>query len=205
MRTKRSSRSRSERRSRRVGRARGSAAVALVAALAAGWLVTARMGHGGAAPASASLPVAGSAEVQPHGPALTDLRERVPAGARCVAANGGSALHCVLDGIRVEYRSVPAASVNAVYLDSLGGDSLGGAASRAGSGRPACARGRLDERSWSRISQPQRVAGRYSCRLEKGRAAMLWTVADRGLLVHAVAPDGDLASLFAWWLSHSER
>jgi hypothetical protein len=34
---------------------------------------------------------------------------------------------------------------------------------------------------------------------------MWWTVEDRGLLAHAIAADADLASLFAWWQSHSER
>jgi hypothetical protein len=34
---------------------------------------------------------------------------------------------------------------------------------------------------------------------------MWWTVADRGLLAHATATDGDLGSLFSWWESNSER
>jgi hypothetical protein len=73
------------------------------------------------------------------------------------------------------------------------------------SGGARCVEGTADERAWSRPARPRRAVGRFACRVENGRAAMWWTVADRGVLDHAVAPDDDLAALFAWWLSHSER
>jgi hypothetical protein len=68
----------------------------------------------------------------------------------------------------------------------------------AGDGAPACARGQPDERAWSRPATPSVVAGRYRCVIEQGRAALWWTN-DRGELAHAVAPNRDLAALFAWW------
>ena len=40
--------------------------------------------------------------------------------------------------------------------------------------------------------RPSRGVGRYACRIEQGRAAMWWTVDDRGLLAHAIAADADL-------------
>jgi hypothetical protein len=70
-------------------------------------------------------------------------------------------------------------------------------APRPAAGAPACARGRPDERSWSRPSAPTRVVGRYRCTFEHGRAVMWWT--DDGLLAHATATDADLARLFTWW------
>jgi hypothetical protein len=66
-----------------------------------------------------------------------------------------------------------------------------------GAGAPACASGAADERAWARPSAPSAVAGRYRCRLEDDHAAIWWT--DGPLLAHAVAPDRDLARLFAWW------
>jgi len=70
-------------------------------------------------------------------------------------------------------------------------------------GAPACALGRDDERAWSRPSTPAVAAGRYRCRIEHGRAAMWWTD-EHGIVAHAVARDGNLARLFAWWRAHRE-
>jgi hypothetical protein len=65
---------------------------------------------------------------------------------------------------------------------------------------PACDRGASDERAWSLAAEPGVAVGRYRCSIEHGRAAMWWTRGDR--LTHAVASDGDLAALFAWWRAH---
>ena len=35
--------------------------------------------------------------------------------------------------------------------------------------------------------------------LDEGRAVLWWTESSTGLLASAVAPDDDLATLFAWW------
>jgi hypothetical protein len=65
-------------------------------------------------------------------------------------------------------------------------------------GSPACAHGSAEERAWSRPATPTVVAGRYRCIIERAHAALWWTN-ERGELAHAVAPDADLAALFAWW------
>jgi hypothetical protein len=161
-------------------RARVGAAAGLVTALAVGWIATARVGHRNepAVPVSAA-----TSPVRCHEPTW-----RFPS------------VHCSFDGVEIDYRLIVAVPVGPVYLDAIGSTRR-----RSESGRPDCAHGAEDERSWSWPSQPRRVAGRFACRREHGRAAMWWTVADRGVLAHAVGADADLASLFAWWLSHSER
>jgi hypothetical protein len=102
-------------------------------------------------------------------------------------------------GVGVEYSHVGRARVRAAYFEAIGTRPL------PARGEVRCARGTPDERAWSRPAHPSRVAGRFACRSENGRAAMWWTDTDRGVLAHAIAPDADLARLFAWWLSHSER
>jgi hypothetical protein len=102
-------------------------------------------------------------------------------------------------GVDVEYSHVGRARVRAAYLEAIGTRRL------PERGEVRCARGAPDERAWSRPAHPSRVAGRFACRSENGRAAMWWTDTDRGVLAHAVSPDADLARLFAWWLAHSER
>jgi hypothetical protein len=151
-----------------------------VAALAVGWIATSRVGraHEPAAPVSAA-----TSPARCHDPT-----RRVPH------------VHCSFDGVEIDYRLIDPVPVEPVYLDAIGSTTR-----RTESGRPGCAHGAEDERSWSWPSQPSRAAGRFACRREHGRAAMWWTVADRGVLAHAVRADADLASLFAWWLSHSER
>jgi hypothetical protein len=101
--------------------------------------------------------------------------------------------------------TVEASEIGRRHLGATYRHAIGTAYSPRRSGRARCLRGTADERTWSRPARPRRVVGRFACRVEHGRAAMWWTDADRGLLVHAVAPDDDLAALFAWWLSHSER
>ncbi len=70
-------------------------------------------------------------------------------------------------------------------------------------GPAACARGRADERAWSRPDAPARVAGRYRCRVVATRAEMWWTVTDAGVLADATRDDGDLSALFSWWRSRT--
>jgi len=100
----------------------------------------------------------------------------------------------VIDAIDVDIRLVPSAAVGAAYRRAAGADVA------ARSGLPACAHGAPDERAWSAASGPTNAIGRYRCRFEHGLAAMWWTHGDR--LVHAVAPDADLAALFSSWRTH---
>jgi hypothetical protein len=172
----------------------------VVVALAVGWFVTARIGNGdalaqGSAPATAVTTTAGPSPDRA-------VLELLPGDAQCRDQDRSTAtVHCVLAGIDVDYRRVTTRAVAATYRATIGMHRT-----PAGSiGAPACARGGQEERAWSRPDTPRRVAGRYACRVEQGRAAMWWTVDDRGLLAHAIASNGDLASLFAWWSSHSER
>jgi hypothetical protein len=105
-------------------------------------------------------------------------------------------------GIAVEYRHFAGQALEARYRTAIGS---GPGAGRTAAGPPVCARGGEEERAWSRPVAPGRAVGRYACRVERGRAAMWWTVDDRGLLAHAIASNADLGSLFAWWEAHSER
>jgi hypothetical protein len=95
------------------------------------------------------------------------------------------------NGIVLETWKLGAASAAARYRAEVGDVAPG-------TGAPACAHGRPDERAWSRPATPTVVAGRYRCVVEHGRAALWWTN-DRGELAHAVGPNNDLAALFAWW------
>jgi hypothetical protein len=190
-------------------RGRQVGAIVLVIGLAAAWLATSRVGgvshsvrRGSVGPSVVSRPLATPAP-RPSS-ALVAL---VPQGARCTDDHESAAeVRCSIAGVEVSYRSLPSSSLRAAYLAALVPGLRGGSmALAAGSGPPKCALGSEDERSWSRPSAPRRAVGRYACRVEQGRAVMWWTVDDRGLLAHATASAGDLASLFAWWESHSER
>jgi hypothetical protein len=209
-------RSRARRRTfgtRVAGRARTVAALGLVGALAVAWVVTSH--H--ASPRALAHEIATDPQVSavaarvpiPTAAAGTDgalLRALAPAGARCVERSGAAATRCSIARVDVDYRLMATGSLRSAYLAAVLPGFAGGSASLAsGSGPPACARGAEDERAWSRPAAPPRAVGRYACRIEQGRAAMWWTVDDRGLLAHATATDGDLASLFEWWESHSER
>ena len=135
-------------------------------------------------------------------------RVRVAAAVTLLAALGGAWIATSRVGpraggrarIQVEYSRFGAGRVSAAYKDAIGS-----IAALSRSGGAGCARGIADERAWSRPAEPRRVAGRFACRSENGRAEMWWTDTDRGVLAHAVSSDRDLASLFEWWLSHSER
>ena len=196
------------------GRARAVAASALVAALAVGWLATSRLGDAPGRRAT-RLPAAVASgggvpnrSNRAHPVSVTTdadraLRASVPVGALCAyGPRSASEAHCSIGGVDVEYRLTGSAALAAGYRAAIGVKP--GPASPA-SGGPRCARGGEEERSWSRPAAPHRAVGRYACRIEQGRAAMWWTVDDRGLLAHAIRSGGDLASLFAWWDSHAER
>jgi hypothetical protein len=98
--------------------------------------------------------------------------------------------------VRVESWRLPLPEAVARYRTESG------ATIAARGGAPACARGQPDERAWARPETPHVTSGRYRCRIESGRAAMWWTD-EQGLLAHAVAADGNLAALFAWWRAQS--
>ena len=172
----------------------------MVGALAAGWVVTARLGSGDA------LAQGGSASDETSTtrvPGADDAwRALLPVGARCRDQDRSAATRrCSAAGVDIEYRTVRARDLGVRYRAAIGAPET----RRVERGAPVCARGGEEDRAWSRPDAPRRVTGRYACRIERGRAAMWWTVDDRGLLVHAIASNGDLASLFAWWASHSER
>jgi hypothetical protein len=174
----------------------------LVAALALGWFVTARVGRTDA--------LAETGTVASFAPPTTTvatfpdrLRRILPAGAQCGDQDRSrAATRCSVEGIAVDYVVFGIAEVGAAYRAAIG---AGSSEPRPTTTFPACARGGEEERPWSRPGAPNRTVGRYACRVERGRAAMWWTVDDRGVLAHATATDGDLASLFAWWELHSER
>jgi hypothetical protein len=99
--------------------------------------------------------------------------------------------------VRLDVRSYPPGTGAAAYRRATG------VAATPHTGPAACARGAPEERSWSRPGAPTIAVGRYRCVLEHGRAAMWWTRGDR--VSHAVAANGDLAALFAWWRAHPEQ
>jgi hypothetical protein len=180
------------------GRARPAAAAALLAALAAGWLIAGHRAHasaevGGPRPLAAFSPA-------PSSPSTTPATARskpttVPLSRDCSGLTADRReVRCVVDGIDLDVRLYPPGSVAAAYRRAAG------AAGNAQSGPPACARGVPDERTWSVAAVPGAAVGWYRCRFEHGHAAMWWTGRDR--LVHAVSPDGDLAALFSWWRTH---
>jgi len=102
--------------------------------------------------------------------------------------------HCVLDGVTLEIRRYAPGTAAAAYRRATG------VTETPHEGPPACERGVPDERAWADGAAPGVAVGRYRCTIENGRAVMWWTRGDR--LAHAVAANGDLAALFAWWRVH---
>lgn len=100
----------------------------------------------------------------------------------------------MLDGVAVDVRTYPPGTAAAAYRTATK------VAAVPHAGPPACGNGAADERAWSEAAAPDVAVGRYRCAIERGHAAMWWTHGDR--LTHAVAGDGDLAALFAWWRTH---
>jgi hypothetical protein len=167
----------------------------LVAALAAGWLLVQRTSTNGRRELAVVAPTSpNAAPAVPPTPAdTTALRALLAdAGACADLVEPVPAVQCDIDGVHLEARLVAIADARRTYLSSSG------ARIAPRQGPPACARGRPDERAWSRPETPGAVAGRYRCRIEDGAAAIWWTD-EHGVVAHAVAGDHDLAGLFAWW------
>jgi hypothetical protein len=181
------------------GRARPLAAAALLAALAAGWLVVGHRTHASAevgAPLAPLAPVVTSPRSSPAESAATlTTTTTVPRTPDCRGLSPARReVACTVDGVELDIRLYSLATIDAAYRRAAPADRT------ARSGSPACARGVPDERAWSLPKSPAAAAGRYRCRFEHERAAMWWTHGDR--LVHGVGPDGDLAGLFSWWRAH---
>jgi hypothetical protein len=175
-----------------VVRWRPLAAGALIAGLAAAWLIAGRHSPPAVdAVAQAPMTAASTTVTAPR----TTTSTTVPVSRDCGALSGAQpVVRCVIGAVDVDVRLLSSARVGAAYRRASGAD----VAARTGS--PACAHGAPDERAGSAATAPIRAIGRYRCRFEHGLAAMWWTNGDR--LVHAVARDADLAGLFSWWRSH---
>ena len=182
------------------GRARPVAAFALLAGLTAAWVVAGHRSHpsavGDVARALPALSSVTPSTIVSSSTAATTTT--VPRTRDCRGLSPTRReVRCVIDGIELDVQLFAPEAVAAAYRRATG---VAGAGMAARSGPPACARGLPDERAWSAVASPATAAGRYQCRIERGRAAMWWT---RGVrLEHAVARDGDLAALFSWWRTH---
>jgi hypothetical protein len=175
----------SPRRDRSVRRTRPIAAAVLIAALTGGWLAAGHRSRAAGSSASPATPFSA--------PGNQPVSSTVTAGCAARTTEPG-AVHCVLDGVRLDVRAYPPGTAAAAYRRASG------VGARPHTGPPACERGTPDERAWSEPGAPAIAVGRYRCALENGRAAMWWTRGDR--LAHAVAANRDLAALFTWWRSH---
>ena len=98
----------------------------------------------------------------------------------------------MIDAIAVDVRLLSSAAVGAAYRRAAGRERwppVRSARLRTRRARRARLVGRRRRRSTR--------SGATGAGSSTGGAAMWWTHGDR--LVHAVAPDGDLAALFSWW------
>lgn len=173
-------------------------AVAFLAALASGWLVLSRH-HDSAA---SSLPV------DPQGAAAMStvptidtsvLRGYLDPAAACTDVVAAvPTVSCTEGRISLDVELDDPATAESLYV------SRSGARVAPHRGAAACARGANEERSWSRPGAPAIAVGRYECRIEAGHAA-IWWFDEHGIVAHAVAPDANLAALFAWWATNVER
>ena len=174
-------------------------AAAVVAVLAAGWLLVRGSGHPGASaePGDAASTPSTNVAVSSSVPrvATAALRADLADAGRCVDRAGSvPAVRCAIGGVDADFELV-GARVAAAYRQAVG------VAPQPQRGTPACAGGRPDERSWARPTAPTRAVGRYACEIAHGHAEMWWSD-EHGILAHAVAPDADLAALFTWWRRH---
>lgn len=201
------------------------AGIALVAALAAAYLVLSGLAPGGwptvgtgigaardgfsagpdlAAPDRSAAP--GLASVPPGAASGGALLERVPAAfaTRCRPAPGldpvaDEAVICTPGGgvARLEIRSFVAPDALRARYRAIAGEEQGGR------GVPRCAAGEPEERAWAASTDPDSRSGRYACHAgdrARGGSAEIWWTADASLVIgHAVGGDGDLAALFEWW------
>jgi hypothetical protein len=187
-----STRPRAHSRTRRNRRRPGPiAAGVLIAVLAAAWFLTSRS----SSPSEAPAPSASTVPTFDLGPLTAMLGE--PEGCDDASVSVPE-LKCEIEGVRVEARLVAPADVDSVYATATGASVV------AQDGQPACEHGKPDNRAWSRAAAPKVAVGRYLCRIEDGHAAMWWSE-EQGLVAHAVASDGDLARLFAWWRAHLDE
>jgi hypothetical protein len=177
------------------------AAVALLTVLGGALVLTRCVSPSPSTAAPARGASAGESPVTTVRPAdTTALRRIVPDPDHCSDVPGAVAeLRCWIDNVSVQYRLLGAAAAASVYRSTAGA-----AAAAERSGPPACAHGTAEERAWSQPSAPTRTVGQYRCVLVSGRAEMWWTNQGGGVLGHAVALDGDLAALFAWWRARPE-
>jgi hypothetical protein len=167
------------------------AAGLLVAGLAVAWLVVGRQRSPEGRPAEAAAP--GRAAVAPPVADTGALRALLADAKRCADVVGPEPkVQCEIGDVHMDAQLLGIARAHDVYLVASG------ARVAARRGPPACARGRPDERAWSRPDAPEVAVGRYRCRIEDGRAAIWWTD-EHGVVAHAVGVDRDLSSLFRWW------
>lgn len=197
--------------SERAARARLLGGVALLGLLGAGYLLLGTLGSdgpGAAAPTEAPRSSGPASSVPGRAPG-DGLAERLPGSlaARCRPAPGldpvaHDAAVCTPGGrvVRLELRAFTSVdALRARYRAVAGGE-------HGARGAPRCARGEPEERAWAAPVAPRRPQGRYVCRLEggEGAAALWWTSEGTLVMGHAVAPDDDLAALFAWWRAAPE-
>ena len=174
------------------------AVVALLAALASGWLVLARHHGSAASPLPVDPQAASSTPTQPA-PDTSALRGYLGSGAVCAdVAAAVPSVSCTLGGIGLDAELVDNAAASALYV------ARSGARVAPHKGPAACAHGAPDERAWSRAGAPAIAVGRYACRIESGRAA-IWWFDEHSIVAHAIAPDSNLTSLFSWWVTHVEQ
>jgi hypothetical protein len=177
------------------------AAVALLTVLGGALVLTRCASPSPSTAAPARGVSAGALTVTTVRPAdTTALRRIVPDADHCSDVPGAVAeLRCWIDNVSVQYRLLGAVAAASMYRSKAGV-----AAPAEYSGPAACAHGAAEERAWSRPTAPTQTVGRYRCVLVSGRAEMWWTNQADGVLGHAVALDGDLGALFAWWRARPE-
>jgi hypothetical protein len=170
----------------------------LLAALASGWLVFARHHSSAAAPLPIDPQLAAPASSVAPAIDTTQLRGYLDPTAVCADVIAAvPSVSCTLGRVQLDAELDDTAAASQLYV------SRSGARVAPRHGPPACARGAPDERAWSRADAPAVAVGRYECRIESGRAA-IWWFDEHGIVAHAVAPDGNLISLFSWWVTHVE-
>jgi hypothetical protein len=170
----------------------------LLGVLLVGCVLAVRSSGGGeVSPARPAAAGPAAANEPASGPAGFGVEVGDTTGCQTLAGSEPQLL-CPMEGGVVEYLQVtdPAAAYRRV---------AGPEVAIAARGEAACASGRPEARAWARPEAPEVVAGRYVCRVFEDRAELWWTVDDANLLGHASRNDADLASLFGWWRTRSER
>jgi hypothetical protein len=96
-------------------------------------------------------------------------------------------------GIRVDVQHVAAGSTARTVAQLASGDPPG-------PGGAACARDHDGPRTWSASAHPHTVLGHVACVQSGGEARLVWSVDRDSMVLAATRPDGDIASLFTWWV-----